>query len=124
MDIDTTSGNTSQVNLQGAISYATNYHLGKHNATFEFGFKERNAHKGQNAFSPVYDNPTAAAPLMTQYISGFTNPNYYSNDYRLGPVVQWPLITGSLPNLVNQGTLSLDVGATALGSFPSNFCIY
>jgi TonB-dependent receptor len=124
LDIDTTSGNTSQVNLQGAISYATNYHLGKHNATFEFGFKERNAHKGQNAFSPVYDNPTAAAPLMTQYISGFTNPNYYSNDYRLGPVVQWPLITGSLPNLVNQGTLSLDVGATALGSFPSNFCIY
>jgi TonB-dependent receptor len=121
LDIDTTSGNTSQTNLQGAISYATNYHLGKHNATFEFGFKERNAHKGQNAYSPVYDNPTAAAPLMTQYLSGFTNPNYYFNDYRLGPVVQWPLITGSLPNLVNQGILTLDVGATHLGSDASNF---
>jgi len=121
LDIDTTSGNTSQVNLQGAISYATNYHLGKHNATFEFGFKERNAHKGQNAYSPVYDNPTAAAPLMTQYLSGFTNPSYYFNDYRLGPVVQWPQILGSLPSLVSQGILTLDSGATHLGSDASNF---
>jgi TonB-dependent receptor len=121
LDIDTTSGNTSQTNLQGAISYATNYHLGKHNATFEFGFKERNAHKGQNAYSPVYDNPSSAAPLMTTYLSGFTNPNYYFNDYRLGPVVQWPLILGSLPNLVNQNILTLDVGATHLGSDASNF---
>ncbi|MGA2336428.1 MAG: TonB-dependent receptor [Terriglobales bacterium] len=121
LDVNTTSGNTSQVNLQGAVSYATNYHLGKHNATFEFGFKERNAHKGQNAYSPTYDNPTAAAPLMTQYLSGFTNPNYYFNDYRLGPVVQWPQILGSLPNLVSRGILTLDSGATHLASDASNF---
>jgi TonB-dependent receptor len=121
LDIDTTSGNTSQVNLAGAISYAQNYHLGKHNSTFEFGFKVRNDHKGQNAYSPVYDNPSPAAPLMTQYLSGFTNPNYYFNDYRLGPVVSWPSITGSLPNLVSQGILTLDSGATHLGSDASNF---
>jgi len=124
-DVNTTSGNTSQVNLQGAISYATNYHLGKHNATFEFGLKERNAHKGQNAFSPTYDqtplaNPPAT-PLMSQYLSGFTNSNYYFNDYRFGPVTTFSKITGDLNNLVSQGVLALDVGATALASFPSNF---
>jgi TonB-dependent receptor len=121
LDVNTTSGNTSQTNIQGAFSYATNYHLGKHNSTFEFGLKERNAHKGQNAYSPTYDNPPGATPLMTQYLSGFTNPNYYFNDYRLGPVVSWPSITASLPNLVSQGILPLDVGATHLASDASNF---
>ena len=58
---------------------------------------------------------------MTQYLSGFTNPNYYFNDYRLGPVVQWPQILGSLPNLASQGILTLDSGATHLASDASNF---
>ncbi|MFZ0685674.1 MAG: TonB-dependent receptor [Terriglobales bacterium] len=125
LDVNTTSGNTSQVNLQGAISYATNYHLGKHNATFEFGFKERNAHKGQNAYSPTYDQNNLATPpatpLMSQYLSGFSNPNYYFHDYSLGPVVSWPSITASLPNLASQGILTLDSGATHLASDASNF---
>ncbi len=125
LDINTTSGNTSQTNIQGAFSYATNYHLGKHPSTFEFGVKERNAHKGQNAYSPTYDqnnlaNPPAT-PLMTQYLSGFTNPNYYFNDYRLGPVVSWNSVVGSLNSLASQGILPLDVGATHLASDASNF---
>ena len=85
LDIDTTSGNTSQVNLQGAFSYARNYHLGFHSSTFEFGFKVRNAHKGQDAYSPVYDNPSSAAPLMTQFLTGLSDPNYYFGAYRIGP---------------------------------------
>jgi len=124
-DINLTSGNTSQVNIAGAISYAQNYHLGKHNSTFEFGFKVRNDHKGQNAYSPTYDQNSFAnplpTPLMTAYLSGFTNPNYYFNDYRLGPVVSWPTITGSVNSLVSQGILSLDSGATHLASDASNF---
>jgi TonB-dependent receptor len=125
LDVNTTSGNTSQVNLAAAISYAQNYHVGKHNSTFEFGFKVRNDHKGQNAYSPTYDqnnltNPPATPP-MTQYLSGFTNPNYYFNDYRLGPVTNFSNITGSLNNLVSQGVLPLDTGATHLASDASNF---
>jgi len=127
LDVNLTSGNTSQVNLAGAISYAQNYHLGKHNSTFEFGLKVRNDHKGQNAYSPTYDqnNITSppATPLMSQYLSGFSNPNYYFNDYRLGPVVSWPAITGSVNNLVSQGILSLDSGATHLASDASNFSL-
>jgi len=121
LDIDTTSGNTSQVNLQGAFSYARNYHLASHSSTFEFGFKVRNAHKGQDAYSPVYDNPSAAAPLMTQFLTGLSDPNYYFGAYKIGPFTGFGKITGDLNNLLNQGILSLDEGATHLGSDASNY---
>jgi TonB-dependent receptor len=52
-EYDGTQGITSQVNLQGATSYGKNYHLGSHFSTFEVGVKLRNAHKGQNAYSPT-----------------------------------------------------------------------
>jgi TonB-dependent receptor len=125
LDVNTTSGNTSQVNIQGALSYGKNYHLGKHNATLEFGFKERNAHKGQNAYSPTYDQNNLTipppTPLMSEFLSGFKNPNYYFGDYRFGPVTTFGSVVAALPNLVNQGILPLDSGATHLASDASNF---
>jgi TonB-dependent receptor len=125
LDVNTTSGNTSQVNLAGTISYAKNYHLGKHTSTFEFGFKELNAHKGQNAYSPTYDQNNLATPPptppMTEYLSGFKNPNYYFHDYRLGPVTNFDDIVGSIGTLASQGILPLDTGATHLASDASNF---
>ncbi len=123
-EFDGTSGDTSQVNLQGAVSYARNYHLGSHFSTFEFGFKVRNAHKGQDAYSPTYDQQFLANPgtaLMSQYLSGFTNPHYYFNAYPLGPVTSYSKISGDLANLIGQGVLSLDQPATAFGSDASNF---
>jgi TonB-dependent receptor len=125
-EVDTTQGNTSQTNIQGAFSYARNYHLGKHNSTFEFGIKERNAHKGQNAYSPTYDSPSCSDPipslcLMSTYLSGFSNSNYYFNDYRFGPVTNFSSITGNLNNIVSQGILTLDPGQTHLNSDASNF---
>jgi TonB-dependent receptor len=126
-EYDGTQGITSQVNLQGATSYARNYHLGSHYSTFEFGFKLRNAHKGQNAYSPTYDqtfipNPSnpPVAP-MTQFLSGFTNPHYYFGAYPLGPVTNYNLIAGGLNNLVTQGVLALDEPSTLFGSVLSNF---
>ena len=114
LDVNTTSGNTSQVNLQGAVSYARNYHLESHASTFEFGFKVRNAHKGQDAYSPTYDqanlsNPPLGPP-MTQYLAGFTNPNYYFKAYNFGPVTDFNKITGDLGNLQTQGILLLRRG--------------
>jgi TonB-dependent receptor len=130
-EYDGTQGITSQVNLQGATSYAKNYHLGSHFSTFEFGFKLRNAHKGQNAYSPTYDEPGAncfnslgyAVPAcsMSSYLSGFTNPHYYFGVYRLGPVTNYNTIANSLPSLVNDGYNSLDEPATLFGSVLSNF---
>jgi len=125
LDVNTTSGITSQINLQGAFSYARNYHLGSHASTFEVGAKVRNAHKGQDAYSPTYDQNSFAnpplGPLMTQFQTGFTNPNYYYGAYHFGPVTNFGKIIGDLGNLQSQGILSLDEGATHLGSDASNY---
>jgi TonB-dependent receptor len=141
-DINTTQGNTSQVNLQGAISYARNYHVGSHFSTFEFGFKVRNAHKGQDAYSPTYDQtlfgtplypqatpPTCTGtgesnctPLMTQYLSGFTNPHYYFGAYGpYGPVTTFSNINGAVNSLAAQAIMPLDQEATQFTSDSSNF---
>jgi TonB-dependent receptor len=124
-EFDGTTGITSQVNLQGALSIAKNYHLGSHFSTFEFGFKLRNAHKGQNAYSPTYDisncvdgNGVITLPAceMSNFLSGFTNPNYYFNAYRYGPVTNYNTIAKNF-----QPFVSLDEPATILGSDASNF---
>jgi outer membrane receptor protein involved in Fe transport len=126
-EFDGTQGITSQVNLQAATSYARNYHLGSHFSTFEFGFKVRNAHKGQNAYSPTYDQTFIANPNnppvspMTNYLSGFTNTNYYFNAYPLGPVTNYNAIAGNLNNAIAQGVLALDEPSTIFGSDLSNF---
>ncbi|HKH98751.1 MAG TPA: TonB-dependent receptor [Candidatus Sulfotelmatobacter sp.] len=124
-DVNLTSGNTSQVNLQGAVSYARNYHLASRASTFEFGLKVRNAHKGQDAYSPAYDNPPSTPPqslLMTNFLDqGFTNPNYYFKDYVYGPVTDFHKITNNLNSLVSQGLLSFDSGLTHLNSDASNY---
>lgn len=124
-EFDGTTGTTSQVNLQGAVSMARNYHVGSHFSTFEYGVKVRNAHKGQDAYSPVYDqaflsNPTTV--LMTRYLSGFRNNNYYFNAYpSYGPVTDYNKISGDLNNLIAEGALALDEPATIFGSAASNF---
>jgi len=123
-EFDTTSGITSQVNLQGAVSYAKNYHLGSHFSTFEFGGKVRNAHKGQDAFSGVYDEQvpvpgTNLPPLMSQFLDGFTNPDYYSGNYRIGPVTDYNKLTAFFN--ANPQLFPLDVPATIFQSASSNY---
>jgi len=123
-EFDSTSGETSQVNLQGAVSIAKNYHLGSHYSTFEFGFKERNGHKGQDAYSGVYDNvgnygDTGNPPLMNQFLSGFHNSNYYARDYNLGPATDYNKIVSFFN--ANPQLFPLDGPATVFGSAESNF---
>jgi len=135
LDVSLTSGNTSQMNLQGAMSFAKNYHVGSHSSTFEFGFKVRNAHKGQDAYSPVYDqlsfsqpppactgpNQSNCSPLMTQFLTGLSDPHYYFGAYQIGPFTSFGKITGDLNNLLNQGMLSYDNSQTRIGSDASNY---
>jgi TonB-dependent receptor len=104
-----------------------NYNLGSHSSTFEFGFKLRNAHKGQDAYSPTYDqlfipnpNNPPVSP-MSDYLSGFTNPHYYFNAYPLGPVTNYNTIVNNLNSVVAQGVLALDEPSTLFGSVLSNF---
>ena len=126
-EYDGTTGETSQVNLQGAFSMGKNYNLGSHASTFEFGFKLRNAHKGQDAYSPTYDQVFIANPNnppvspMTNYLSGFTNPSYYFQAYPLGPVTNYNSIVNNLNSVIAQGVLALDEPSTVFGSDLSNF---
>jgi TonB-dependent receptor len=124
-EFDGTQGITSQVNLQGAVSYARNYHLGSHSSTFEFGFKLRNAHKGQNAYSPTYDITncldsdgviTLPGCTMSNFLSGFNNPNYYFKAYNYGPVTNYNTIAKNF-----QPFVTLDQPATTFGSDATNF---
>jgi TonB-dependent receptor len=87
---DSAHGLTAQLNLEGEVSYAKNYHLGSHTSTFETGFYIRNAHKFDDSYEIDWcpTNP-GAAPFATQFLSGFHNSNYYNGSYPYGPGVSW-----------------------------------
>ena len=116
-NINTTTGQASQLNLQASGSVGLNYHLGTHASTFEFGGQFRNEHKGQDAYSPTYDN--GASPLMSQFLDTFTNPKFYGGSYHLGPVTSFDKIIAYLN--ANPGALPLDEDATRQGSDAANY---
>ncbi len=117
-ELDLTSGQTAQINLQGSAAYAFNYHFGGHFSTFEFGAKVRNQHKGQDAYSPTYDNEPDGI-MMSQFISPIHNDNYYDKSYRMGPLTDFDSIVAFAA--ANPGQFPLDVDATHIGSDASNF---
>ncbi|MGA3026169.1 MAG: TonB-dependent receptor, partial [Bryobacteraceae bacterium] len=116
-ELDTSYGLTAQLNLQAAASIGRSYRLDGHFGTFLFGGKVRNEHKYQDAYQGVYDPTTTL--LMNQFLSSFTNNNYYMNNYRLGPVTNYNTLTSFFYS--NPNDFSLDVGSTHLGSDPNNF---
>jgi TonB-dependent receptor len=122
-DVNLTSGDATQLNLTAAGSYGLSYHLGSHASTLEFGAQNRNAHKGQFAYSPTYDNfsGTATPPPMSMFTSNFTDPSFYGGSYQMGPVTHFELIEKWLAN--NPGALPLDEGATHLNSDASNYTL-
>jgi TonB-dependent receptor len=116
-DINLTTGQATQLNLQASGAMGINYHLGTHASTFEFGAQFRNEHKGQNAYSPTYDN--GDTPPMTRFLSSFTNPHFYGGSYYLPPVTNWNLFTAYLA--ANPGALPLDEETTHQNSDASNY---
>ena len=84
-------GETAQLNFQGSASYARNYHLGSHSSTFEIGGKVRNAHKFDDGYENEWDPNTTL--LMTQFVGGFHNNDYYDGHYPFGPAAKWDKIT-------------------------------
>jgi TonB-dependent receptor len=116
-DINLTSGQATQLNLQANGAFGIEYHLGPHASTFEFGGLVRNEHKGQDAYSPTYDN--GATPPMSQFLSSYRNPKYYGGSYYLPPVTNFDLITNYLAQ--NPALLPIDAAATHLASDASNY---
>jgi TonB-dependent receptor len=99
-------GETAQLNLQAAASFAKNYHLGSHSSTFEIGGKVRNAHKFDDGYENEWD-PNGTL-LLNQFIGGFHNNNYYDGHYPFGPAANWDKITGFVA--ANPSAFSLTAG--------------
>lgn len=128
-DINLTTGQSTQINLQGNAAMGILYHLGEHASTLEFGGQVRNAHKGQFATSPTYDCngvdsngnpiPCGTLPLMSQFTTNFTNPSFYGGSYQFGPITSFDLITKWLA--ANPGVLPYDSGATHLNSDSADY---
>jgi TonB-dependent receptor len=135
-NINTSTGSASQLNLQEWGAMGLNYHLGTHSATLEFGGEFRNAHKGQNAYTPTYDYcanskavpsypiarqaPFAAAPINSEaFAGGFQDPHYYDGTYTHG-ANDGPLQGGSIP-CRQSGTASSGRAATRSSSDAANY---
>lgn len=116
-EFDTSTGPTDEVSLQGSASYGKNYSWGSHAGTLEFGAKIRNAHDYQNAISGVWD--PVGTYLMSGFLGGFRNPNYYDGSYSIGPVTSYSKLNNFF--LQNPGDFTLDVSDTHLGSDPANY---
>jgi TonB-dependent receptor len=122
-DINLTSGQASQLNLQASASMRINYHLGSHASTLEFGGQFRNEHKGQDAYSPTYDwnavaNPPSSTAPASQFLSSFTNSRFYGGSYYLPPVTNFDLITAFLSS---SSAPPLDIAATHQASDAANY---
>jgi len=118
-ELDLTSGQTAQINLQGSASFGFNYEVGGHFSTLEIGAKLRNQHKGQDAYSPVYDNETTTI-TASQFPNSVHNSNFYDGSYQLGPLTDWnAIVVFSNANPTQIGPLDID--ATHIGSDASNF---
>jgi TonB-dependent receptor len=115
--IDLTSGQATQLNLQGNASFGLNYHLGSYASALEIGGQFRNEHKGQFANSPEYDpNGTSYA---SDFLGTFSNPHFYGGSYPIAHVTSFEAITADLAN--NPGNYTLDVDTTHEQSDASNY---
>ena len=99
------NGQSAQLNLTAAASYAKNYHVGTHFGTFEFGGKLRNAHKYDDSYQLA---ATISGKQMVsanpEWDSNFTDPNYYDKTYHIGAVTDYSAVCSwALANLPFSG---------------------
>jgi TonB-dependent receptor len=113
--INTSVGHSPQLNLQFTGAYARRYHIGSHLSTIEIGGKFRNEHKFDNSYTPTY-SPNGEV-TVTPFLSTFTDPNYYMNNYKFGPTTDWPKLIGYLNSNLSGFTLD----PTSVGANSGNF---
>jgi TonB-dependent receptor len=99
-------GRAAQLNLEGTVSYAKNYHIGSHASTFETGFYIRNAHKFDDSFEVDYTPNDVTAIPATLFVTNFHNSNYYGGHYQYGPGISWEAVNAYLAANPNQFTAS------------------
>lgn len=82
----------TQVNYQGAASYARRYTLWSHFSTFEMGLKIRNSATAQNENDQFFNvNSTATSPVpFTAALGTDRNPTYYDRTFTYGGMPYGP----------------------------------
>jgi len=80
----------SEQDFTGNIWLTHQYNIGTHFGTLETGFKVRDAQKKQVDAELFYNFNGNAT--MSQFLSPFTNPDYYLGAYKYGPTTDWSKI--------------------------------
>ena len=122
-DVDINRGYTAQLNVQGGVSAARNYHFGERFGTFEFGGKIRNAHKFEDANEQVFNvndaNSLNSDMQMTQFLGSFRNSDYYDKRYTFGPTTDFGKIRSFFN--ANPSSFTLDFNGTKANTDPNNY---
>ncbi len=114
-----TFGQSVQLNLEAAGSYARTYHFGSRYGTIEFGAKIRNAHKFDDTYNESYctDPDCSGTTLIPvaqhpEWYSDFSDPGYYDKTYGAYPATtDWGKVKGWVQ--ANNGQLSFIGGPGA-----------
>jgi TonB-dependent receptor len=112
----------SEKDFTGNIWLTHQYNVGTHYGTFETGFKVRDAQKKEMNTQLFYNfNGTAT---MSQFLSPFTNPNYYLGAYQYGPTTDWSKINSfAVANLNNPALFTLLVNRSHRSGDSGNFSL-
>jgi TonB-dependent receptor len=109
---------STQLNFEGAASYARRYSTHDHYGTFEMGLKIRNGHKTQSENDLLYDNQPGTVTLAN-VLSTFTNPTYYDGAYKYGPMSDYHKIVQQVGGNLSQ--LGFDQSSSMASSIPADF---
>jgi hypothetical protein len=109
---------STQLNFEGAASYARRYSTHEHYGTFEMGLKVRNGHKTQSENDFIYDNQPGTVTLA-QVLGTFTNPTYYDKAYQFGPMSDYHKIIQQVGGNLSQ--LGYDQSASISSSIACRF---
>src|ERR1700730_9044868 len=109
---------STQLNFEGAASYARRYSAHEHFGSFEMGLRVRNGHKRQSENDFIYDNQPGTVTLA-QVLGTFTNPTYYDKAYQFGPMSDYHKIIQQVGGNLSQ--LGYDQSASISSSIPADF---
>jgi TonB-dependent receptor len=118
-DYDSNTTYSPQVNLQGGASYARSYTTGGHFGVFEFGGKVRNAHKFNEANDVFYNAVDPSKLPLSNFLTPFTNNDYYGGTYQLGPFADYNQIRSFYQ--ANPGAFTTNASKTFARNTPQSY---
>lgn len=108
---------TFERDVVGSADLTRDYSTGSHYGAFQVGMKVWDGHKSQifdeQSFSP------AGNVLMSQFLTPFSNSNYYFGNYTYGPVTSFSKIL----NFFNANPGAFTGGFDPTSNFPNDFTI-